>query len=483
MGPPEKETPHPSELGGERGEAGQASTGMDGSAEDSARQLKARRGLRFRAQGQAARWLRKRAAAIQPGRMPGDVFRTIDCMWSQVEDVSIWRAAEFGTAHYKGLATCGSVWACPICTAKVQERRRIEVEQAMEWAKAAGLTAVMVTLTFPHRSFHRLADLLTKQADALGTLRRPRSYRALMASLGFRGLIRSLEVTHGDNGWHPHTHELWFIEPTLLGQLRETLAHMWAKACKRAGLLAESDNLPAFHVHSVDVKTDVTAGDYLTKQDDSRRWGLAHEVVKATSKQGRAKGVHPHHFLVRCGEGDDARFIEYAEGMKGRRQLFWSRGLKGSVGLGEVSDEEVAEEAVESAHHVATLTGEAWRVVRGNDARAEVLDAAEAGGALGVGVFLQSLGSTNGVKSDERRDGDAVGLRGSVGARVGAGREIQGPHAELRPHASGARDAMVRVGNGGAKRSAAEVLRGLRTAERPQASGGSCLQLCAADAP
>ena len=34
---------------------------------------------------------------------------------------------------------------------------------------------------------------------------------------GFKGLIRSLEVTHGANGWHPHTHELWFLKGSAEG--------------------------------------------------------------------------------------------------------------------------------------------------------------------------------------------------------------------------------------------------------------------------
>ena len=89
----------------------------------------------------------------------------------------------------------------------------------------------------------------------------------------------------------------------------------------------------AFMQHGVDVKEDVDCGDYLAKQDDSRRWGFAEELSKATSKAGRAKGVHPHHFLVRKAPGDRERYIEYVQAMKGRRQLFWSNGLKAQGAL------------------------------------------------------------------------------------------------------------------------------------------------------
>ena len=46
-------------------------------------------------------------------------------------------------------------------------------------------------------------------------------------------------------------------------------------------------------------------------------------------------------------EGDKqagARFIEYAQVMKGKRQLFWSHGFKALVGIEDRTDEELVEE-------------------------------------------------------------------------------------------------------------------------------------------
>ena len=69
--------------------------------------------------------------------------------------------------------------------------------------------------------------------------------------------------------------------------------------------------------------------------------------------------------------------------MKGRRQLFWSNGLKSQVGIDEVSDEVLADESQEAAEVLGRMTTEDWGVVRGNDARAELLDVAEEGFAGG----------------------------------------------------------------------------------------------------
>lgn len=325
----------------------------------------------------------------------GDVFRTIDCMQRRHSYfVKVNHHAAYGSASYAGLVTCGSVWACPVCAAKIQERRRGEIEQALSWhAEVNGGQAIMVTFTFPHVRFDTLRDLLDKQAHAFKLLRKGRVYGELMKSLGFLGLVRSLEVTHGQNGWHPHTHELWLVGSdvqTLM--LRARLVELWKSACIRAGLLDPAADHYAFEMHSVDVRAEVDSADYLAKQDDSRAWGLADEISKASSKAGRAKGVHPHHFLVRQDPGDNERYLEYVKGMKGKRQLFWSHGLKGKVGITDVTDEVLADQEEAGAVLLAAIPAPAWKYVTGNDARCELLDAAELGGFDAVCNLLRSLG-------------------------------------------------------------------------------------------
>lgn len=356
------------------------------------RRDRAARATRYAAQSQARVILGRVAAQIRPGAYAGDVFRTVDCRHSSHGSVQVNYARQHRAAHYSGLVTCGSVWACPICAAKIQERRRGEIDQAIAWAAREGLQPIMVTFTFPHRSFDALADLLQRQARAFPLLRQTARWRKLKVSMGYRGLIRSLEVTHGQNGWHPHTHELWFVDPSVTVTIKATIAELWLRACTTAGLVTADTDTAAFLRHSVDVRLDATAGQYLAKQDDSRSWGMSHEIAKASSKAGRAKGVHPHHFLVRNGPGDADRFVEYVQGMKGRRQLFWSHGLKDLAQVDEASDEEVAAEQREPADVLGRLSPEAWKAVRGVDARAELLDAAETGGWPAVVVLLRSIG-------------------------------------------------------------------------------------------
>ncbi|WP_223932393.1 hypothetical protein, partial [Aeromonas caviae] len=45
---------------------------------------------------------------------------------------------------------------------------------------------------------------------------------AMRQTLGYRGLVRGLELTYGSNGWHLHTHEMWLVDlPRLIGILMQ----------------------------------------------------------------------------------------------------------------------------------------------------------------------------------------------------------------------------------------------------------------------
>lgn len=348
---------------------------------------KTSRAVRFEAQAQAREWLYQ-VGKSEGLKHPGDRYRVCDCRHVTHGNVAIMRSVEHCSCFYKGLVTCGSPWACALCAAIIQERRRAEIAQAIEWAEAQGLVVLMVTFTFPHTHFNSLNSLILNQRDAFTRLRKGKAYSKLKPF----GLIRSLEVTHGQNGWHPHTHELWFCDPhNVPGQW--DITRLWRSACIRSGLLNESDRakVGAFNSRSVDIKVNATCSDYLAKQDDVRSWGLADEVARAKSKAGKRSGVHPHHFLIRRATGDKALFVEYVKAMKGARQLFWSPGLKDRVGLNDIDDATLAIESEDSAICLSMLSLDDWKLIRGNSAHSEALDAAENGGETALKALLNAL--------------------------------------------------------------------------------------------
>src|SRR5690606_7352371 len=65
-------------------------------------------------------------------------------------DIQVLKSPALQRAYFHGLQVCASPWACPVCAAKISERRTAEVQEAIDRAKALGLSVYLVTLTIPH---------------------------------------------------------------------------------------------------------------------------------------------------------------------------------------------------------------------------------------------------------------------------------------------------------------------------------------------
>ncbi len=332
----------------------------------------------------------------------GDIHRTCDCAWTVVASrVSVKKSPEFKTAHYKGLATCGSVWSCPVCTAKIQERRRVEIADAMNQHYDLGGQVMMVTLTAPHYNHQKLEDLRAMQREALFKFRNGSgAFKRMLDAQGYKGLIRSLEVTVSQrNGWHLHTHELWFVDKKAdIEKIRKRALERWEKACFKAGLLNAFDEkqVKAFRKHSVDIKGFVSCSEYLAKMDDQQHWGADREIAKSSTKKGKKKGLHPFGLLAEVEENTDKaawaekRFLEYCLTMKGSRQLFWSHGLKKHFGIGEKTDEELAAMEESELIDVIEIDRPTWKVIRENGARSTVLEIAELNDKRALDLFINA---------------------------------------------------------------------------------------------
>jgi len=289
---------------------------------------------------------------------------------------------------YSGLTVCGSVWICPICAAKISERRRNELKTTVAQAKQNGYQVLLLTQTIPHYSNQRLKPLLAKFAIARTKQRQRKSWLTLSTRIGLAGSLRSLEVTHGKNGWHIHTHELLFIEPGAdqvnIPELMLQILTTWQRACKSAGL-----SIPSLE-HGVDLRDGSYADQYVNK------WGIEEELTKSHVKTGREDNRTPWDFLrgvLATGDCDDADlFREYAKAFHGKRQLVWSRGLRDLLGLdAELSDQELAVREEEEAELLASLTLDQWRFILSKDVRGEVLEHARLTGLPGVLAFLKGL--------------------------------------------------------------------------------------------
>lgn len=280
-----------------------------------------------------------------------------------------------GRAFYKGLQTCGSVWTCPVCANKIQEIRRLEIAHTMETFAKMGKQSVMITLTFPHKRNQALKTLLDRFDQALKLFRKSGAFTNWLKKIGYEGLIRSLELTHGKNGWHPHTHELWFMDVDVdQEKIKEYLKSKWFEACKQAGLIS-ADKENSFLKHAIDIKFNCLTSAYLAKFDDVTNWGIDREMARASTKQGKEKGKHPFRL---ADENNDKLFIEYTKAIKGKAQVYFGPGVKKKVGLDEISDEKAAKlEGDDELLIIGKLSKMYWSKVLNKELRSKVLDLAE----------------------------------------------------------------------------------------------------------
>lgn len=361
----------------------------------------------------------------------------------------ILKHGETGRTFFGGTEICGSP-GCAVCAAKIQERRANEIRAAVDQWAAEGGICLFVTLTVPHGVDDELAPMLRRFRSVLERFRGGKRFAAVNKGLGRVGLIRAFECTWGSmNGWHPHTHELWFVrpdelrawvagwlardplvDPSLAGAdsvcwrtacqyaLQSELVELWRVAAVSAGL-PEPSSAHGLDLRIAETQEELRArlADYLTKlgkdfsEDGRPLWGVAEEMVRAHSKKGReGRRMSPYDFLraqfdpeISVGRKIRYRelFADYVQAFKGVAMVFWSHGLKGRFDLDELTDSEVAEESREAADVLARLEPEQWaKLFVRADHRASLLILAQEGGLEAVRFFLAGLPSPARVPDD-----------------------------------------------------------------------------------
>ena len=361
------------------------------------------RAERFELQAVARDLLRRRGAALGHA-FPANYHKTAKCLYTPFDkQVHVYRSQQHGNAFYGGLVVCAKP-GCPVCAAKVSERRRVEIAHAFDWAYNNGKKVIMLTFTHPHRAWDPLADQLKRQSQAFAKLRAGNPWKRILPD-GYEGLIRSLEVTYGRNGWHPHLHEAWIVDKDAdVSELRRKVLKRWFRVLCRVGMvtLPPSGNgkrfaaLRAFWKRSVDVMDNASTSDYLAKHDEASKgaWGVDREIAKASSKKGRRAGRTPFQLLAACRDGDEKAgrlYVDYVEAIKGKPPVFWSQGLKALVGVDELNDQQIAERHDDKADVLGLLDMDDWRMVRRAGYRAHLLQAAEEAGWPGVQSLLAFL--------------------------------------------------------------------------------------------
>lgn len=297
-----------------------------------------------------------------------------------------------GGGYVAGVETCGSVWACPVCQAKICEGRRKDVAECLTRHVEDGGDVFMSLFTIPHRYSETCADLKDVVRAAWKKMIAGAPWARARARYGIVGYIRALEVTHGGNGWHPHLHcllltrELSEVEEA---ELRIWLGSRWASIIER--MTGKRVNLrEGFGFQRACSISQ--AGDYVAK------WGADSEIAKANAKISKKGGRSPLQLLSDARDGDHrARmlFREYAISFKGTRHLTWSRGLRDLYVMEpELTDEELARQ--DAPHNgdkqVIAFRRFIWFKMVVAGVVPEILSAAEEAGKAGVLTLLRAKG-------------------------------------------------------------------------------------------
>jgi len=315
------------------------------------------------------------------------------------ESVDILRNLDEGTAGYAGLMKCSSLWTCPVCARKMSEKRRIELQEVVDAAKANGDRVCMVTLTHQHNAGDTLKESSKEMRKAWGRWRNGRWWMEMLEWMGMVGTVRALEVTHGDkNGWHVHFHVLFFfsdneittdeIETHMSGRWRQVLNNMGGFASRAHGCVVTENE--------ADIATYVNKhGEQVTKAvEKQQQWTESHELAKQVTKKGKIDDRRtPFQILSDGMEGDkrsDRLFREYGIAMKGFQQLVYSAGLKKHyTDEDEKTDEELNDE--NDGELVVSMDIGLFRYISRIGARGWLLDAAATGKDTELHTFVDYM--------------------------------------------------------------------------------------------
>lgn len=341
------------------------------------------------------------ARELLPGHRVGVCLR----MFEPGKQGEVWRAQKIKRAHYKKLCVCGASWVCPVCSSKISERRRAELDKALR-SCSHKYQAVMVTITLAHEREDTLISLLEALKSAWRSLKAGRWYQSLKERYGIVGSVSALEVTIGKaHGWHPHQHSLMFCKPGInVQELEQELKAKWQQVISSQERFANFENgLTAY-------KANWEAGKYLAKQDT---WSASSELTKANSKTGsNGEHYHPFELLELWAQEREEwyanMFKEYASALHGKHALQWTKGMRALLGLTEQqeTDEELARREEEDSIFMLRFTQQAWSKVLKQSIRAEVLEVASDGDVYKLTQYLERFGVLAGEISTVQEEDD-----------------------------------------------------------------------------
>lgn len=271
-------------------------------------------------------------------RMP----RLADCGNTAVGEVYIGTNGK--NAYFTKLATCGSVWTCSVCSAKILAARSDEVKAAIDAWDAKGGTFVFETLTMAHSK----SDSLRKVWNAVGkafTATNSGGESAKHKEFGQYGYLKVVEITHGANGWHVHLHVLRFIERPLESKEMKDWSNQifakWSGSLQKQGFKSPTQRNHKFDL----VLSPAGLEKYLIKGFDNSEVSSSAAIGVGKFQAGRGIWGVLDAAIADSKSAERKVWFEWETGSHRKRQVSWSKDLRKNLGLNESKeDEELAKE-------------------------------------------------------------------------------------------------------------------------------------------
>ena len=307
-------------------------------------------------------------------------------------------------ANFANVRVCGSVWLCPCCTQKIRTQRAAELDHTIRLHAERGGGAALSLLTVSHTRKNSLKSTLECLRTAFTQMTKQRYFKAFRERYGVLGYVKTLEMTYGKNGWHPHFHLVWITERPLTDaehdQLDESLYQLWIQNVTK--YTDRSVVHEANHVQKIR-NTDAIAN-YMAKS-------IALELTHGQMKDGKHSARTPFQiakdYTTTFNERDDALWCEYVDAIAGQRMITYSRSLSDlRTPESHATDEEIAmDDSIDDSTEDSTPQEEGKLIASfdlpntpwfnlwwyTSNERHKLLEALENDGETGMRLFIEEI--------------------------------------------------------------------------------------------
>ena len=293
-------------------------------------------------------------------------------------------------AFYGNVQKCGSIWLCPVCSNKIRGARAKEMTASLSRHIDSGRGALASVLTLSHHRGNSLSSSLSEIKSAWSKMTRHRYFKAWRERYGVIGYIKSLEVTNGQNGWHPHYHFLWLtkepIDKYARYSMETDLFAIWSKYVTN-----HTDRSVTRQANGIEqIKSGQAIGRYLAK---TIAYELTHGHMKDGKKSGQRTPFQIANDYFQTGDSaDEALWREYEQAIKGEHFITWSPSLK-HLRTDARTDLEIAEAKVQGERLEPSYLPEVYRA-NGHQTslhRGALLNIAQNDGPMALHIRLQEI--------------------------------------------------------------------------------------------